>query len=411
MISPASNDYRVHMHTAAEDATTASELRGLVEACLNDMDSLIAGYLEQLHSIEGYANADIPAQDLLDTTRDGIELILRKAANLPLAPRLETASDAIGRRRAAQGVPLELLLQAVRMVFRLLWTTLHNRATPAQVLALDRSAVQLWEAIEFHTVRVHAGYLDELSRMRRDRETEISILLSGFLERNRPDTATTMQVARTLGVISDDNFLVAASPLTTLDLIRSRVSGSEIRAQLHVRSDSILILIPDARPDSTLVHPGAPPLAWAEGVLTAVAPTAVGLAAVPGAWRVAHDLLIAAPTGYTHTITLKEGWPSLVARAMPELAAAIGGDTLHGLGALAGPSRDQLLRTVEVYLRSGSLSETSRLLFVHRNTVLKRLARFTELTGLDPSIPWDAATIRIALSTDDHGRSDNDGTQ
>ncbi len=36
-------------------------------------------------------------------------------------------------------------------------------------------------------------------------------------------------------------------------------------------------------------------------------------------------------------------------------------------------------------------------LFCHRNTVLNRLSRFTELTGLDPTRLVDAASIVVAL--------------
>ncbi|MFB2596155.1 PucR family transcriptional regulator [Herbiconiux sp. P17] len=377
------------MHTDFRRADE-SDLRVLVQASLDDMGALVDVYLTQLKEIDGYARLDIPPQDLLDTTSEAIELILRKAVGLPLLPGLESASEAIGRRRAAQGVPLELLLQAVRMVFRVLWTTLHERATLAQQRALDRSPVQLWEAIEFHTVRVHAGYLDEQSRMRRDRETEISILLSAYLERERPDATLTNQLARTLGLVPDDSFLIAAAPLTVVAELRSRIGSVEPRAQLHTRSDSVLILIPNAPWRD-------PPLDWAVGLLVAVAPAAVGLADVPRVWRIAHDLLLAAPAG-AGLVTLSDGWPALVATSHPELAGALRAEVFGTLDVLTPSARALVVSTVEAYLRSGSLSETARQLFVHRNTVLKRLGRFAMMTGLDPSTPWDAATIRVALS-------------
>ncbi len=44
-----------------------------------------------------------------------------------------------------------------------------------------------------------------------------------------------------------------------------------------------------------------------------------------------------------------------------------------------------------------SLAETSRKLFVHRNTLIYRLDKFKEQTGLDPRKFSDALTIRISL--------------
>lgn len=367
----------------------SADVTKLILWCLRNLSSLADEFTEQLMLIEGYKKVGIDPQEFRETAHDAIEVILRKAAGMPLGSRLEGVSEAIGRRRAVQGVPLELLLQGVRMAFRVLWATMHDRATTVEREALGHSVVGIWEAIEFHTVRVHAGYLEEVARMRQHREAELTLLLSEFLDHDKPSGALTLQVGRTLGLLTDDSFLVAAVSLTEASDARQRLAHTN--AQLHALHDSVLVLMP-ADTDPLALMP------LLDGLRVAFAPVAGGLAAVPSAWAIAHDLLVAAPADSRRPMTLSEGWPNLIKVLLPELSETIGAHAVAGLSALSPETREQLVETVETYMRTGSLSRTSELLFCHRNTVLKRLSRFDALTGLDASIPWQAATIRLALA-------------
>ncbi len=61
-------------------------------------------------------------------------------------------------------------------------------------------------------------------------------------------------------------------------------------------------------------------------------------------------------------------------------------------------SREETLATLSAYLSAGSsLEATARTLFVHPNTVRYRLRSVEELTGLTPTNPRDALTLRLAL--------------
>jgi DNA-binding PucR family transcriptional regulator len=58
-----------------------------------------------------------------------------------------------------------------------------------------------------------------------------------------------------------------------------------------------------------------------------------------------------------------------------------------------------LLETLAAYLeRTGSLEGAARQLFVHPNTVRYRLRRVADITGLTPTLPRDAWSLRLALS-------------
>ncbi len=72
-------------------------------------------------------------------------------------------------------------------------------------------------------------------------------------------------------------------------------------------------------------------------------------------------------------------------------------EVLRALLELPEPEREVHLRTARTYLRTGSVAETAKSLFCHRNTVANRLHRIRELTEHDLTVPCDAAAVILAL--------------
>ena len=59
---------------------------------------------------------------------------------------------------------------------------------------------------------------------------------------------------------------------------------------------------------------------------------------------------------------------------------------------------EETLTTINTFLENNlNVSETSRQLYVHRNTLLYRLEKLEKYTGLDIRIFYDALTLKIAL--------------
>ena len=63
-------------------------------------------------------------------------------------------------------------------------------------------------------------------------------------------------------------------------------------------------------------------------------------------------------------------------------------------------SHDELLETIEVFLDCNmNISEASKALFIHRNTLMYRIKKFKELTGLDATKFDDGVCIRTVCFT------------
>ncbi len=48
------------------------------------------------------------------------------------------------------------------------------------------------------------------------------------------------------------------------------------------------------------------------------------------------------------------------------------------------------------FLSTGNITTTAEPLFCHRNTILNRLNRFQDLTGIDLTVPSQAARLVVA---------------
>ena len=59
---------------------------------------------------------------------------------------------------------------------------------------------------------------------------------------------------------------------------------------------------------------------------------------------------------------------------------------------------EELLSTVQKFFENNlNISETSRQLYVHRNTLVYRIEKLQKVTGLDMRVFEDALTFKIAL--------------
>ena len=115
------------MHSQRNMAATEGERwTALVGRLLTDADVLVAEFVSRVRTIPPYRRGVVPTQ-LLETDAElTFQYLLRRIAGLAVSDRLRAVGPAIGRDRARRGVPLNDLLTAVRLDFRVLWTALRE---------------------------------------------------------------------------------------------------------------------------------------------------------------------------------------------------------------------------------------------------------------------------------------------
>ncbi|WP_237449895.1 helix-turn-helix domain-containing protein [Nocardiopsis alba] len=68
------------------------------------------------------------------------------------------------------------------------------------------------------------------------------------------------------------------------------------------------------------------------------------------------------------------------------------------MAALEPDARARLLETLAHYTATGSVKAAAASLYCHRNTVVNRLQTFREVTGLDLTVPSQAARALVLFA-------------
>jgi hypothetical protein len=125
-------------------------------------------------------------------------------------------------------------------------------------------------------------------------------------------------------------------------------------------------------------------------------PEVLGLRAVPGAARTAETLAALLRPRDSGPVSAESAWARLAQQHLQDAGLDLAAELEEALAECRGGERERLLETVQHYLNTGNVTVTSEQLFCHRNTILNRLNRFQELTGIDLAVPAQAARLVVA---------------
>lgn len=364
-------------------------LQSVAARALPELERISTEYTREVRKLPGYSAAAVTDEELYNTASTTLNLLMRLLSGQPVGEQLGVVSDGIGRRRARQGLALDSLLRAVRMDFRFLWGVLRAEASADESVQLADEVATIWDAVELHTSRLQSAYIDELAFMNRELEQERATLLRRLLVDGVADATQLSHVAAAFGLSLQGTFRVAVASPQHRSLFRQRAAALRPRVNVHdVNGQDLIIIDLEATRYDEAVLATLP---------AGVSPEVTGMAELAGAWQLARRLA-------THVLepdlaaTLATHWPHLALEAMGDLRSRLLTERTRALDALAPERAAPLLEAVRVFMSSGSVNQSAGRLFLHRNTMLKRLQRFTHLTGLDPSVPDDAALIALLLA-------------
>jgi hypothetical protein len=391
----------------------------LTRQVATDLDPLVERVVVAiLDEVAAYRSGSVPREDIEASVRRSLGAILVGLAEHRGPTRDELAiRRELGSRRALQGIAIDALIEAFHIGYRELWLSLVEAVPagdPDASLQLLTAATTVWQwvhAITDALSSAHAATVRSLeARAIASRQRFVELLVSGDL-----DDSEAGRLATSLGVDPAGRFVVTAVRGATDDLdaveLQRAVEPLPGRHVAVARGPLLLVVTQDpAADDDPTADPGPD-----HEVATDARIAAIGRSLVPEAGigigtvrRGLHgaraslqdaEQALAVTTGAT-TTRFDDVW----------LWA-----TLHVVGERLGPlltpgaevatTHPHLAEAVHAFAEAGfSLSEASRRLTLHANTVAYRLDRWEELTGWDPKafsgLVRSVASLRLGPGAD-----------
>ncbi|MGH3355238.1 MAG: PucR family transcriptional regulator [Nocardioidaceae bacterium] len=293
-----------------------------------------------------------------------------------------------GRRRARQGIPMDVVLRAYSIGSRALWEGLLDRCRQGDIEVDEHMLVlagqTIWRSMDVQTATLVESYRREHARLQlRDLQRQHS-LLDGLVEGRGADPAFAQEVADGLGLPADEALGCVVAPIDDamvepLHTADDRLERSGIASHWHVRAGTFF----------GVVGLGDRPLRQLAEILEPGLNGRVGLARVPEgpagfaqAYRLASRAACTLPEGCRRLVTLESRLPEVLLADSPEIVPTLVQETLGPVLALPPQQSALLLDTLAALLaHDGSPTHAATQLYCHRNTVIYRLHRIEALTG------------------------------
>jgi hypothetical protein len=354
-----------------------------------DINELTERFMTRVVRVRGYDPAPIPVSELRRTGRLSFSTLIEglRAGGFdgPVA-----ISTEVGVSRARAGIPLEALMTAIRHDFNVLWEVLTRVASQDDAELVIRHTGIVLSTVDEYVSQVQQAYTAELARMRAEESSVRQGYIAGLFQDLDPSEERLATIASALGIDPTATLLVVAAGGEDIAALRVLVSGVERSGGeifTHHLGDVLIAFTASGL--------------RGQGIDKRIAEARVGLATASGIAHLrrsaltARDLAEVLRPGEEGAMTWRRGWARMAARSLGEAGNPILGDVESSLATCGPVERERLIEAVRAYLASGSIGDSAAALFCHRNTVANRLRRFAELTGVDPTIPAEAARLVV----------------
>jgi hypothetical protein len=296
---------------------------------------------------------NVPREDLRDGCRRYLTRVLQLLADGPAgSPGSDTGEDPvagpIGRQRAEQGVPLEVMLRTFRLGGRVVWEALLERTDGVAPADLGAAATAMWTVVDGLSSALSTSYRRaEAEQLRRDDQRRHALL-----EEIVAGGTTGQRVADQLDLPLGGTYLVVVADLepdgtAALPSPQTALTALGVRSVWHVRTDTLVGLVPLEGHDPGFVLARLRSLARGRA---AAASTADGVAGVAGAHRLAVLTLGTLPRGMAELARVEDRYPETLLLHSPELRRRLVEDWLGPLLRLPQRERDVLLETLKAWL-------------------------------------------------------------
>lgn len=391
----------MHNFESPGDSLRWSEL---VDRLDGRVDTLAQAFTARVRQIPEYGDSQVTVPEIRDTAKETFRRLiegLRDGEESESRDGLLAFASDLGSKRARAGIPPESLTSAVRLDFSILWADLLEIAAPEDAALLASRVDQVWRVVDEFATRTHMSYLTERVRMAQEESSIQREFISRLFNQTTPSAETSAQVGSALGIAPDGPCgLVAASgePGARLRAVSTQLGSGQRRQRifLHESGGNTYLFWPlvprSARSDR---NPAQVPAALAD-IPCGYVPEVHGLRALPAAARTAESLAALLRPADDGPLSADSAWTRLAQQNLQDAGLDLAAQLDEALEGCRGGERERLTETVRHYLSTGNITATAEQLFCHRNTILNRINRFEELTGIDLTIPTQAARLVVA---------------
>ncbi|MGW1494689.1 PucR family transcriptional regulator [Streptomyces sp. NPDC002402] len=337
-------------------------------------------------------------QQINEAMRYGIEALAASRS----APRRDLLyAERLGRQRAEQGLPLDLVLYAYRHAGYLVWDELLEIVTdknPDALPVLVHLASDVWAGVDRQASTVADAYRDTEQEMQRRSDERVQALLDALLEgRSTPGLASS--AAAGLDLPEQGRYAVVVVRVERAagrEPFRRVAMAEGLRFFWRMRTDyEIAVVALEAGVGLTELSAVLHRHCQGPGGISPVVP---GLADLGLARRLAETALRTCGPDARGIVRLDEHLPTALVVSQPELAARLIADVFGPLLDLDPADRALLLETLDAWLEcGGSAGRAATRLYCHRNTVFNRLRRLEQLTSRSLGRPRDLIEMTLAL--------------
>ncbi len=377
-------------------AVRSDGVAAIAERVLADLDGVVermgVAYREEIEEYAALTPGQLAVEVLPVSRRLVTTFLACVVESRSLTARELEVFEQSGRQRLAMGMPLESVLHAYRIAGREAWTAMCATVGPTETVLLADLGARWMDIVDRTSSALAQAYLAASHERLRHVDARRRELVEALLTATDPSevAAVSLRFSTVLAPAYVPVLVAGQGVAAGIDQVLAAAPAGTLGGH---RGDRVLLLVPH-RADG-LRHRPEHLACWGR-------PASCGTALLAEVQHVERLLLTALAEG---RVEGHFGPDDLLVEQL-----LLGNERVAGalrrrvLDAVTGrDSGGVLLATLQTYLDTGSIPETSRREMVHANTVGYRLGRVRDLTGLDPRVPRDAALLVLGLGLPEEG--------
>ena len=357
-----------------------------------DVEVLLVDFMERLGEMPEYRDGKVSIVERSQNSREAFTEIIAQMRGEGDDESFRRAGFSLGVARAHSGISRATLSTVINTDYLVIWNGLVSVADPEDAPLLLRHADLVWGIVEEYGRAAQDGYLAELELIADERQFRERTLLVELIDHDSVSDSRSREIAEVLGLPVDDGFVIlAAVGVEAVELRKdlnpkTRVDGT---VSFFYRERTLMLIA------SRSAWRTSPALRQVRAAGYGAIVFVDRFNDVRTGARLAHGLA-QLPSRSDRQRRSLDDWPQLVKQELQKSHLSAVVEIEAGLDACSETERELLERSIRAYLEAGSVREASEQLFCHRNTLTNRMRRFAELTGLDVTVPVQAARVVLA---------------